>query len=49
MLKLYRRLPDEKAEAHEMVRVIDGSGEDHLYPLAPGVDQAVPPLNSQSR
>ncbi len=30
--KIYRVLPEEKAEAHALVRVIDESGEDYLYP-----------------
>jgi hypothetical protein len=30
--KVYRVLPDEKAESHKMLRVIDESGEDYLYP-----------------
>jgi hypothetical protein len=30
--KLYLALPDPKAEAHGLVRVIDEDGEDYLYP-----------------
>lgn len=30
--KLYERLADKKAESHGLVRVIDESGEDYLYP-----------------
>ena len=30
--KVYRVLPDEKAAKHQLVRVIDESGEDYLYP-----------------
>ena len=30
--KIYRVLPDEKAAQHNLVRVIDESGEDYLYP-----------------
>jgi hypothetical protein len=30
--KIYRILPDEKATSLHMVRVIDESGEDYLYP-----------------
>lgn len=29
--KVYRVLPDEKAARHQLVRVIDESGEDYLY------------------
>lgn len=30
--KIYQILPDEKAAKHNLVRVIDESGEDYLYP-----------------
>jgi hypothetical protein len=30
--KIYEILPDEKAAKHGLVRVIDESGEDYLYP-----------------
>lgn len=30
--KLYEKLPDKKSENHGLVRVIDESGEDYLYP-----------------
>lgn len=30
--KVYRVLPDEKAARHQLIRVIDESGEDYLYP-----------------
>ena len=30
--KIYRIIPDEKAAKHNMVRVVDESGEDYLYP-----------------
>jgi hypothetical protein len=29
--KVYRVLPDKKAAQHQLVRVIDESGEDYLY------------------
>ena len=32
--KIYRTLPDTIAEKHQMVRVIDESSEDYLYPAA---------------
>ena len=31
--KLYRILADQKAEAYGMIRVVDESGEDYLYPV----------------
>ena len=30
--KVYELIPDPQANAHHMVRVIDESGEDYLYP-----------------
>lgn len=30
--KLYPVLPDHFAEEHDMIRVVDESGEDYLYP-----------------
>jgi hypothetical protein len=30
--KIYQSLPDEEAEGHGLLRVIDESGEDYLYP-----------------
>ncbi|CAN5362290.1 MAG: hypothetical protein ACR2GW_03765 [Pyrinomonadaceae bacterium] len=30
--KIYQIVPDEKAAQHSMVRVVDESGEDYLYP-----------------
>lgn len=32
LCKVYRRLADAKAAAHRMIRIIDESGEDYLYP-----------------
>jgi len=29
--KIYRVLPDEKAAQHQLIRVLDESGEDYLY------------------
>ncbi|MDJ1175370.1 hypothetical protein [Roseofilum capinflatum] len=30
--KIYQVLPDSKANSHQMLRIIDESGEDYLYP-----------------
>jgi hypothetical protein len=30
--KIYETLPNAEAEAHNLIRVIDESGEDYLYP-----------------
>ena len=32
--KVYQCLPDEEAERHNEIRVIDEEGEDYLYPFA---------------
>lgn len=32
--KIYQVLPDSKAQSHQMLRIIDESGEDVLYPNA---------------
>ena len=32
--KLYRVLSDTSAAKHKMVRIVDESGEDYLYPIA---------------
>jgi hypothetical protein len=31
LLRVYQVVPDAKAESHEMVRIIDNSGEDYLF------------------
>jgi hypothetical protein len=33
-LKIYRLLPDREAEKHKLIRVIDESGEDYLFPAS---------------
>jgi hypothetical protein len=30
--KVYKVLPDEKADKHGWVRIVDNTGEDYLYP-----------------
>ena len=32
--KIYQVLPDKEAESHKMIRVIDESGEDYLFPAS---------------
>lgn len=32
LYKVYRVLPDSEAAGHQLLRVIDESGEDYLYP-----------------
>jgi len=40
--KFYEVLPDASADVEGMVRVIDESGEDYLYPRAYFADVALP-------
>lgn len=30
--KIYRVIPDEQAADHQLIRIVDESGEDYLYP-----------------
>lgn len=47
--KVYRQLPDDWAEKHDMVRVIDNTAEDYLFPasyfvrieIEPGVERRI--------
>ncbi len=41
--KIYCSLPDPEAEAHGMIRVIDESGEDYLFPATYFAPIRVPP------
>lgn len=40
--KIYQVLPDEKAAKHNLVRIIDESGEDYLYPQSFFVEIELP-------
>ena len=40
--KLYQILPDETAERSGLLRVIDDSGEDYLYPAANFIPVSLP-------
>jgi hypothetical protein len=31
--KIYQVLPDDRAAEHRLVRIVDESGEDYLYPV----------------
>ena len=42
--KVYRVIPDMKAETHSMLRVTDESGEDYLYPQRYFVSIQLPPI-----
>ncbi len=32
--KIYEALPDSEAAPHQLIRIVDESGEDYLYPAA---------------
>lgn len=32
--KIYQVVPDKEAQSHKMIRVIDESGEDYLFPAS---------------
>lgn len=40
--KIYDWLPDRQAEADGLLRIVDESGEDYLYPAADFVPVALP-------
>ena len=41
--KIYRVLPDDAAATHQLLRVVDESGEDYLYPARYFLPVQVPP------
>ena len=45
--KIYRVLPDAQAAKHQLMRVIDESGEDYLYPVDYFVPITVPQVAVQ--
>lgn len=47
VLRVYRRLSDEAAEARGFLRVIDDSGEDYLYPGGSFLALPLPPALEQ--
>ncbi|MEG4507195.1 hypothetical protein QUA81_25340 [Microcoleus sp. F6_B4] len=42
MRKIYQIIPDNRAGEHQLIRVIDESGEDYLYPVSYFVPIALP-------
>jgi hypothetical protein len=41
--KIYQVIPDEQASVHHLLRIIDESGEDYLYPEALFIHISLPP------
>lgn len=46
--KIYRMLPDDKAAKHSLMRVVDESGEDYLYPERYFVPIQLPPAAEEA-
>ena len=46
--KIYSVLPDPEAKKHKMLRVVDESGEDYLYPQDYFLSVALPPAVRQA-
>ncbi len=46
--KLYSALADTQAKKHKLVRVVDESGEDYLYPESFFLPVALPPATRQA-
>lgn len=40
--KVYRTLPDKVAKNHNLIRIIDESGQDYLYPTDIFIDVKIP-------
>jgi len=41
--KIYRVLPDPDAQTHQLIRVVDESGEDYLFPISYFSSISLPP------
>jgi hypothetical protein len=46
--KIYRVLPDARATKHRLIRVIDESGEDYLYPSSYFTSIKVPSIAAKA-
>ncbi|MGH6628143.1 MAG: hypothetical protein ACREB3_00245 [Burkholderiales bacterium] len=46
--KLYTVLPDPQAKKHKLVRIVDESGEDYLYPESFFMPVTLPPATRQA-
>jgi hypothetical protein len=46
--KIYSLIPDPEAKKHKLLRVIDESGEDYLYPEDYFLSVALPPAIRQA-
>ena len=46
--KIYSLLPDPEARKHKLLRVVDESGEDYLYPEGYFLSVALPPAIRQA-
>jgi hypothetical protein len=46
--RVYKVIPDEKADKRGWIRVVDDSGEDYLYPVSAFVPVQIPEEAEQS-
>ncbi|MCC6453689.1 MAG: hypothetical protein IT328_01975 [Caldilineaceae bacterium] len=46
--KVYKVIPDEKGERHAMIRIVDDTGEDYLFPVSRFVPVQIPEVAEQS-
>jgi hypothetical protein len=46
--KLYTVLPDAEAKKHKLIRVVDESGDDYLYPESFFLSVSLPPATRQA-
>jgi hypothetical protein len=46
--KLYSVVPDAQAKKHQLIRVVDESGQDYLYPEAFFLSVVLPPATRQA-
>ena len=46
--KIYSLLPDPEAKKHKMLRIVDESGDDYLYPENHFLSIALPPAIRQA-
>ena len=48
LLKVYRFIPDKKAAHHQLVRIVDESGEDYLFDESWFVPIKLPPAAKEA-
>jgi hypothetical protein len=46
--RVYKVIPDEKGEKRKMIRIVDDTGEDYLFPASAFVQVQIPEAAEQS-